>query len=133
MPLGNILKAKRLQGNISLTTVILVGALLIISGMAVLGNAIDVAMSTKSYFNRNIAEIRLVTCIEESMYKFTKNPNYTGTFSVTYSDGSCQATVTDIGGDPTKKNLALSATVNSFTVTRTKKADTTTSPMSITN
>lgn len=133
MPLDKNVKGLRLKANISLTTVILVGALLIVSGMAVLSNAIDVAMSTKSYFNKAMADIRVSTCIEEGMYKLTKLSTFTGTVSVTYSDGNCQVVISNIGGDPTKKNLQVTAVYGQFTVTRTKKGDTATTPMSISN
>lgn len=124
---------KKVAGNISLTTVIMVGAILIVSGMAVLSNAIDISMSTKSYFNRTMADIRISSCIDEGMYRLTKQPTYTGTVSVTYTDGTCQVVITNIGGDVTKKNLAVTATFSNFTATRVKKADTTTSPISMSN
>lgn len=124
---------EKVAGNISLTTVILVGAILIVSGMAVLSNAIDIAMSTKSYFNRNMADLRASTCIDEGMYKIAKQSTYTGTTTVNYADGNCVVVITNIGGDPTKKNLAITARYGLFTVTRTKRADTATTPISITN
>lgn len=126
-------KALRLRGNISLTTVIIVGALLIVSGMAVLSNAIDVSMSTKSYFNRIIGDMRVAACLEEGMYKISRTPTFVGTVSLTYPDGSCQVVVDNIGGDPTKKSLAVTGVFGEFTVTRTKKADTTTSPIGLSN
>lgn len=136
MPSDKLHKRKqiwRAKGNVSLTTVILVGALLIVSGMGLLANAIDITLSTKSYFNRMLAESRISTCVEEAMYKLAKNPPYTGPITVAYSDGNCQVQISNIGGDPTKKNLQISATIGQYTVTKTKKADTTTSPMSVTN
>jgi hypothetical protein len=123
----------RLRGNISLTTVIIVGALLIVSGMAVLANAIDVSMSTKSYFNRTMGDIRVAACLEEGMYKLSRTPTFVGTVSLTYPDGSCQVVIDTIGGDPTKKSLAVTGVFGEFTVTRSKKADTTTSPMTLSN
>ncbi|PIY16829.1 hypothetical protein CO112_02200 [Candidatus Dojkabacteria bacterium CG_4_9_14_3_um_filter_150_Dojkabacteria_WS6_41_13] len=131
MPLDK--KQKRAKGNISLTTVILVGALLIVSGMAVLSNAIDIAMSTKSYFNRTMTDIRTSTCIEEGMRKLVKLSSYTGTVSVTYPDGSCQVVIADVVGDPTHKTMAITTTYNEYTLLRNKKVNITTNPMSVSN
>ncbi len=123
----------RLSANISLTTVILVGALLIVSSMAVLSNAIDVTMSTKSYFNRQMADTRVSTCIEEGMYKLTKVPTYVGTLTVTYIDGSCQVAISNNSGNINMKNMIVTAVYQGFTVTRTKYVTTNTTPMTLSN
>jgi len=127
------LNKTRLQGNISLTTVIIVGTLLIVSGMAVLSNAIDVSMSTKSYFNRIVTDIRVAACLEEGMYKISRTPAFVGTVSLIYPDGSCQVVIDNIGGDVTKKSLLVTGVYGEFTVSRSKKADTTTNPMTLSN
>ncbi|MFZ6021984.1 MAG: hypothetical protein ACOYT9_00755 [Patescibacteria group bacterium] len=124
---------KRITGNVSLTTVIVVGALLIVSGMGLLANAIDVAMSTKSYFNQSLAGLQITSCVEEGMYKITKDVAFTGTVTVNYSDGNCQVVISNVGGNTSKKRLLVTAVVGDYTVTREKFADTTTSPMILLN
>ena len=123
----------RVKGSISLTTVILAGAILIVTGMAVLTNAIDIAMSTKSYFGKTVAETRIPSCVEESLLSISKLTTFTGTVTVPYTDGNCTSIVTNVVGDPTKKLLTITATYGEYSAKRVKKVDTTTSPMTLSN
>lgn len=124
---------KRIRGNISLTTVILVGALLIVSGMAVLSNAMDIALSTKSYVNRQFAELRTVSCIEEGMRQLTRNASFTGTRSIAFSDGNCEVIVSNLDGEPNRKMMVITSDYNGNVVTRTKFVKTDVSPMELEN
>lgn len=124
---------RKLRGNVSLTTVIVVGALLIVSGMGLLANSIDIALSTKAYFNQTLADLRVTSCIEEGMFKITKDVAFTGTVSVTYTDGNCETVISNVGGNTSKKRLLITSTVGDYSVTREKFADTTVSPMILLN
>lgn len=123
----------RFRGNIALTTVILVSALLVVSGMAVLTNAIDIAMSTKSYFNRVVTEVHTSTCVEEGMRKLVQLPTFTGSVTVTYPEGNCQVAIADVVGFPTQKTMVITTVFREYSITRTKKVDTSTSPMTVSN
>lgn len=121
----------KINGNISLTTVILVGALLIVSGMAVLSNAMDISLSTKSYLNRSMVDLRVITCIDEGMYRLAQNVTYTGSFTVTYPNGSCQVTVAIVNA--TTKSITSTGIYGSYQATRTKQVNTSVSPMTLSN
>ncbi|MCC7303864.1 hypothetical protein IT418_00380 [bacterium] len=131
MPSVKRLFTKRIEGNISLTTVILVGALLIVSGMAVLSNAMDISLSTKSYLNRSMTDLRALTCIDEGMYRLAQNVTYTGNFTVTFPDGSCQVTVATVNA--TTKSITTTATYGQFSVTRVKQVNIAVTPMLLSN
>lgn len=126
----NLFKTK-FKGNISLTTVILVGALLIVSGMAVLSNAMDISLSTKSYLNRSMVDLRVLTCIDEGMYRLAQNVTYTGSFTVTYPDGSCEVTVSTVNA--TTKTITSTGIYGSYRATRTKQVNTAVTPMVLSN
>jgi hypothetical protein len=126
--------AKRLPANIALTTVILAGAMLIASGMGILYSAIDISIASKSLITRSQVESKMTSCIEESLRKITRNPNYVGSFSVSFTDGSCTGTVAIDPITSTKRNLTINATyLGGYTLTRTKVVDTSTSPYTLTN
>lgn len=122
------------KGNIALTTVILAGAILITTGVAVLYNAMDISIATKSYVSHTAVEAKLNSCIEEGMYRIVKAVSYTGTYTVTFADGSCSGTVTVDPVISSKRRISVSATyLGGYTLTRVKVVDTTTSPFSLSN
>jgi hypothetical protein len=124
----------RLRGSIALTSVILAGAVLITSGMAVLFNAMDITIATKSYVSRSFVESKITSCIEEALYRINTNVLYTGSFTVTFADGSCQGNVTIDGSAPTKRFVSVTGTyLGEYILSRTKIVDTSTSPFTLSN
>jgi hypothetical protein len=122
------------KANIALTTVILAGAILITTGIAVLYNAMDISIATKSYLSRTTVETKLTSCIEEGMFRIVKSLSYTGNYSVTFADGTCTGTVTIDPTVPTKRHIIVTATyLGGYTLQREKLVDTTTSPYTLTN
>jgi hypothetical protein len=129
MILGNKLKA-----SIALTAVILAGAIMITSGIAVLYSAMDVTIATKSYVSRSFIESKVTSCIEEALYRINTNISYVGNYTVTFEDGTCTGTVAVDALVPTKRTINVVATYSDgYTLTRTMIVDTTTSPMTLSN
>lgn len=124
----------RVKGNVTLTTVIIAGAILITAGLTVLVNAVDITFSSKSYQERVLSEIALTACFEEGMSHISRLSTYTGTVSIILPDNrTCDIVITNDISNPTLKNLSITATSADFLVTRTKKVDVSTSPFTLIN
>ncbi len=126
------MKTRKRKGNIALTTVLIVSAILIAGGLTLLLSTIDTTIASKNFGSNTLSQLGIRNCLEETMYRLRTNMNYTGNFTVTYSNGSCTATVTN-STPATTKNVAVTSTYNSYTSTKTYKVDTTTAPMSVSN
>ena len=122
---------KRKNGSITLTTVLIVGAILIASGVSLILTSIDLGYASKDYFNGNLANIRTTTCMEESFYKLRKDTAFTGTISFNYSDGSCSVNIQNDPVNSQIKILNLTAILSNYNSSKTIKVDTSTNPFSI--
>lgn len=113
------------KGSIALTTVLMVSAILLASGLTLILTSIDLSFASKNFNSYQLSKIRSKTCLEESLYKISKNPSYTGTVSYTYSDGSCTAIITNDLVISTTKIVSINTTLNVYNYSETKRVDTT--------
>jgi len=102
------------KGIIALTTLILITAILLFSGITLLLTSIDLSTSTEGFANNAIARIYMTTCLEEAMQRLNKDITYQGTINMTFVDGSCQS-ITSATEDPTKKSIAIVSVSGEFT------------------
>ncbi len=123
----------RLKANIALTSVLLAGAVLVVTGIAILYNAIDVTIVSKNFVSRQFAELKIASCVEESMNRLVKNSSFLGNFTLTFDEGSCTAVITNIDGQPNLRSLQITAVSGEYTVRRSKRVDISTSPLTLTN
>jgi hypothetical protein len=129
---AKILKRNKEKGSIALTSVILLSSILLLAGISLILATIDITTATTGFYNLNTARNQARGCIEESLYKISRNSAYTGSFSVTYATGSCSTTVTN-DSPTTTKILTTTSTVGVYNLTIVKKVDTLTVPFAITN
>lgn len=90
--------SKDKKGSIAITLVIVISSMLLAGGMNLLLSNIDFTRATVNYRSRQIAVIISKSCLEESLYKLKEDINFTGTFSVPFTDGNCDSTVSNLGG-----------------------------------
>ena len=121
---------KKVKGNIALTLVIVMSTILLFGGIALVLSSIDLATTSKSSGNTNIALLRSRSCTDDGIYRLKNNPNYVGSFTLTFSDGSCSCTVS---GASTTKTLVVTSTVNNFNYQTTKTVDTSVNPYILSN
>lgn len=67
---------RNLNGNVALTTVLVLSALFVITAIAIIFQAMDFANSTSSYTNQIYAQNTAFSCIEEAYYKISRDPTY---------------------------------------------------------
>jgi hypothetical protein len=119
------------NGSITLTTVLVVGAILLASGVSLILTTIDLGSASKNYFNANLANIRSTTCLEEGFYKLRKDTTFTGNINFSYSDGNCSVSIQNDAQNSQTKILSISSTLSSYNSTRTVRVDTSANPFSI--
>ena len=100
---------KEEQGYVALIAVLIVGAVSLAVGTALLISGADSQRYTltvqRSVQARNLAN----ACAEEALQQIHDNTAYTGTANVNLGQGSCSYTVTNPGG--ATRNIVISATV----------------------
>lgn len=126
-------RSSRLQGNVSLTTVLVTSAILLLSGTTLLFGSIDQGRVSKDNVNYELAQIRSYSCLEEAMNKIKRSQSFTGLAEISYEDGQCEAEVII---DPMNSNIRLINIIsiyNNYQISNSKKVDISTSPFTITN
>lgn len=124
---------KKLRANVSLTTVLVTSAIIILSSITVILNVIDMSRNSRNNMMYELNSMRSDSCIEESMHRIKYNPNFTGTVSITFSNGNCESIVSIDPGNPNIRILALTAQTDDYYFSITKKADISQSPIYIFN
>lgn len=119
------------QAVISLTTVLVVSAVLLASGITLLLTTIDFAENTKGFDNGMVATIEIRTCLEESLNKLKPNHAYNGSFSVTFTNGSCEAIVTTDLVNSNLKLIAITSSYNQYYASKNYQVDISQSPFNI--
>lgn len=118
------------NGAVALTTVIILTSILMIAGTTIVLTSIDLRKSTKNNNSFIQAEINFDSCIEESVQRLKYNPGYTGTFTVTMINGSCEAIVSN-DVDPMVKILEIISTSETSTFSDTVRVDTSVYPFQV--
>jgi hypothetical protein len=121
------------KANISLTTVIVVGAVLFLIGATLMVSTLDLLSATKGFAGMQISQVNARSCLEESLAKIKTNPAYTGTNSVTLATGTCSFSITNYQNNVTQKLIVLTGQYNGTKYQMTKLADISQSPYQISN
>lgn len=119
------------NGSISLTTVLIVGSMLLLSSIVLLTSSLDLLYSTKAYTDHKSAQINSSSCLEEAMAKIKSNPTFTGIANISINKGSCSYNITDYQSNPLLKSITLTGTLNGTIFSTKRLVDTTKSPMTI--
>jgi hypothetical protein len=121
-----------IKGNITLTTVLFVSVILLLGGITLVITNIDFTLASKGFYNGTLAQIRSRTCLNDSLLRLKTNTAYTGSFTISFTDGTCSATVAN-GSSANTKTISLSAAVNGYSYSQTKNVDTSVIPFRVTN
>lgn len=127
----NKIRNKKQKGAAALLTLIILSTVLLLAGITLVLNSIDLNKSLKGFQTSQSLYIKSRSCFEDAMSKIQFNSGYTGTSSITSSGVTCQATVTINSGNSTYRDIAISANNGEFYYTDTTTINTTTNPISI--
>ncbi|MEI7578473.1 MAG: hypothetical protein WCJ58_00360 [bacterium] len=125
------MKQQKLPASASLITVIALSGVLLIGGMIVVFNSVDLAKASKAKLNNTEAIVVADTCFEESLQKLKINQNYTGNLTVTLTAGNCQATISNHPTQANFRNILISAAVNEYYFNTSKTIDISVSPFQV--
>ena len=124
---------KTFKANISLTLVLITGAVLLVSGLTLLYVAMDSARISKDNFNSNIALINAKSCFEEALHQIKLNSTYVGTLEIPFEQGSCTVITSNDPGNVNYKILAIESEANGYIKQTLNTVDISTSPYSTIN
>jgi hypothetical protein len=122
---------QKISASASVTTVIALTGLLLLGGIIVVLNSIDLAKSSKVKIETSLAQLRARTCFEESLQKIKYDHYYQDTFTINYADGTCQATVVDHDVIPDYKEITITSSVDAYSYQEEKLVDIATSPFDV--
>ena len=121
------------KANISLTLVLITGAVLLVSGLTLLYVSMDSARISMDSYNYNLAIINSKSCFEEALHQIKLDSSYTGTLELTFDMGTCSVITSNDPMNPNYKILAIESDVNGYTKQITNTVDISTSPYSTIN
>jgi hypothetical protein len=117
----NSLHYKKYEGSASLITVVLLTAILIITGLTVVFMSIDLQKNNLAYKSKVEVKVTAKSCFEESMNVVKDNLTYTGTFNFVENGHSCVSTITSLGAGISEIEVVATDTV--FTYKETHQID----------
>jgi len=106
------------KGSVALTTVIVISAILLFSGISILITNIDLTRVANDYNNRLVVTLGIESCFEESLYKLKYDRTYTGTINLSNGFGDCSSLIEDDGVDIKKFTLTSNLDEYYYEVTR---------------
>jgi hypothetical protein len=121
----------KLRGSVSLTTVILVSAVLLLSGIIVVLNSVDLSKASKGKLMNSVSTIQSYTCFEEVLERLKMNRNYTGTFTISLPNGTCDVAVSIHPTQNNYRNVLINSNANGFFYTENRIVDISVSPIQI--
>lgn len=119
------------QGYIALIAVLILGAVSLTAGLALLTSGVDNQKMTLTDQQSMQARALADACAEEALQVMHNNTAYTGTAGLSLGQGSCSYTVTNTGG--TGRTIATSGSVSSVVRKVIVYATISTSSISITS
>lgn len=127
----NKLKNKKEKGAAALVTLIIVSTILLLSGVTLVLNSIDLNKSLKGFQSTQTLYIKSRSCFEDAMSRIQFNPGYTGTISITSDEITCQAVVSINSENGNHRDINLSSDDGEFFYSEFTVIDATTNPISI--
>ena len=110
----NKIITKKVKGAAALVTLIIVSTVLLLSGITLILNSLDLNKALKGYGSSQILYIQSRSCLEDAMSKLLFNSSYTGTASITSQGITCQTTVALNGSNSNHRNIELTANDGEF-------------------
>ncbi|MDD4382091.1 MAG: hypothetical protein PHE21_01965 [Candidatus Dojkabacteria bacterium] len=123
-----------MKGYMALTVVLLIIPLLLLAGIDSVYNNLTSLLVGKMNYDSQKLEINTETCLEESIYRIKRNPNYTGEYTLTIGELNCTVNIQDKDGFAGEKFINISSTdVNGISVEITKELNTNVNPYTVKN
>jgi len=113
MSYNNFINKKR-KGAAALITLIILSTFLLVTGITLTLNSIDLNKSLKGFRSTENLYILSRSCSEDALSRLRSNMSYTGTISIVNGSSTCQATVSVDGSNVNYKDIAVSVNDGEF-------------------
>lgn len=130
MLFSKILQQKQ-KGAAALITLIILSTVLLLTGITLVLNSIDLNRSLKGFISNQFLYIQSRTCLEDAMSKIRFNPNYDGTSTFTLNGITCQVTVANNAGNINYRDINLTVNNGEFYYSELKIVNISTNPISV--
>lgn len=110
-----------MKGYIALTTVLVILPILLLTGIDSLYRNMTTLITGKMTYDSHILKTHSETCLEEAVYKVKRNISYTGTYTLSLENWSCDIEIEDKVGNPGFKIITIEATDDIGTYIFTEK------------
>jgi len=101
------------KAAIALTTVIVISAILLLSGTTIVLINIDLARATKSSNATILNRLRSKGCFEEVLIRLKNDSSFTGDVDLAYDSYTCTASVSN-NANPQLKDILVSSTSGEY-------------------
>lgn len=123
-----------MKGYVALTTVLVIMPLLLLAGIDSVYNNLTSLVVGKMNYDYQLLTAKKETCLEESIYRIKRNPNYQGGLLIEVDDWVCSSTVLDVEGQVGLKEISLElSNSNNIVVGTTKILNTNVNPFELSN
>lgn len=120
-----------LKGTVSLTTVLLIGAMIVAGSTVLVLTTVDLSRSTQRFEYGTEVKTESRTCLEEAMYKLLRDPGYVGEVVYTNTDFSCVGVLSNVEGQPNQRSLTVTGRIEDYQSVQTYVIDISTEPFTI--
>lgn len=107
-----------MKGSMSLTTVLLIGVMIVAGSTVLVLTTVDMAISTKRFESGQKAKDEARTCLEEAMYKIRRDTSFEGEVTYSSTEFTCTATVGTIPGEQKSKSISIVGTLGEYSSTQ---------------
>ena len=112
----------KVRATIALTTVLIISAMLLFGGIALVVSSVDSNIVSESYLNV-LSRLKARSCLEEALLKVARNTSYIGVLQIPFDDGICSANVSNDPGNPNIKIIDITSNSEQFNYQEQKKVD----------
>lgn len=106
------LKIKKQNGYVTLLALLIVGAIGMSVGVALMLSGVGQLQNSGSYESSQKARALAIGCAEDALEVIRQNPSFSGSNSLNIGGYACNYTVTNTGGE--NRSIATSATVGTI-------------------
>lgn len=128
MLFNKIINQKK-KGAAALITLIILSTVLLLTGITLVLNSIDLNRSLKGFISSQFLFIQSRSCLEDAMSKLQFNSGFNGTVTFNSNGITCQAVVSNNAGNSNYRDINLSANNGEFYYSELKIVNISTNPI----
>jgi hypothetical protein len=121
------------KGSVSLTTLLVVGTILFISGTSLLISMLDLLDNSNLFVKSKHGQIDVKSCLEQALIIIKNDVEFEGNGSIILNGADCQYSISTNQQSSNLKNVYIFTSKNNIEFEQTKIIDTSQRPFAISN